>query len=557
MSRPLDTRLAALAEAVDLAAGRLDGEAVERAREVVRRAGIRLGLGVDTTVVALAGPTGAGKSTLFNALAGEELVAAGVRRPTTATVTAATRGPVDPALLDWLGAARRHALPGDARAGFVLLDLPDYDSVETSHRVEVERIIELVDLLVWVADPQKYADAALHDRYLKPLSGYGEAMVVVLNQADRLDDASLRACRGDLARLLAEDGLPELPVLALSARDGSGLEALEELLRRRTEARAAAHARLGADVTAATAGLDAGCDAPRGAGRISGGDRRALTDALAEAAGVPFITRAVAGAHRRNGRLAAGWPYGRWLAHVRPDPLKRLRLGDRPDPGAHSSIPRATAAQRAQVFIRGECSPGPPAPPEASPTRCWRWCARQRCGRRTSCPSGWTAWSPASTCVSAARAGGWRPASPSAPSRSWPPPMPWLLALALGPSSLGDALGLPDWHGIPWLMLLLAAACCSAFCWPRSRAGPTASAPAAAPAPPIAGCGRAWRRSPRRTSWPRCRPSWRRGTRSARRSLARLGDDPRAVRGENVTLRRVTRSAPGGRGAALAGAGSP
>ena len=56
-------------------------------------------------------------------------------------------------------------------------------------------MVELVDLLVWVADPQKYADAALHDGYLRPLAGHGDAMVVVLNQADRLDDAGARGVR--------------------------------------------------------------------------------------------------------------------------------------------------------------------------------------------------------------------------------------------------------------------------------------------------------------------------------------------------------------------------
>ena len=76
----LDRRLAALAEAAELAEGRLD---TSEAQALVRRAGERLGHGLEATVVALAGPTGAGKSTLFNALAGGELVEAGVRRPTT------------------------------------------------------------------------------------------------------------------------------------------------------------------------------------------------------------------------------------------------------------------------------------------------------------------------------------------------------------------------------------------------------------------------------------------------------------------------------------------
>ena len=281
----------------------------------MRRAGTRLGLGVDTTVVALAGPTGAGKSTLFNALAGGDLVAAGRRRPTTATVTAARAGRSTPRCSTGSGPRRRTRSPPTATVhGFVLLDLPDYDSVETSHRLEVERIIELVDLLVWVADPQKYADAALHDRYLKPLRGHGEAMVVVLNQADRLDDGSLRACRTDLERLLAQDGLPRLPVLALSARDGRGLDELRGLLRRRTEARAAA-------VAAAGGGRHGGGGRPRR--RLRRGTRRrravrwrarALRGALADAAGVPVVTRAVAAAHRRDGRSP---PAGRTVAGSR------------------------------------------------------------------------------------------------------------------------------------------------------------------------------------------------------------------------------------------------
>jgi tRNA U34 5-carboxymethylaminomethyl modifying GTPase MnmE/TrmE len=84
MKGNLDARLGALGEAADLAEGRLDDKAVERARAVVAQAGERLGLGLESTVVALAGPTGAGKSRLFNALAGEDIAAVGRRRPTTA-----------------------------------------------------------------------------------------------------------------------------------------------------------------------------------------------------------------------------------------------------------------------------------------------------------------------------------------------------------------------------------------------------------------------------------------------------------------------------------------
>ena len=95
----------------------------------------------------------------------------------------------------------------------MLLDLPDFDSVERSHRVEVDRLLELVDLLVWVVDPQKYADAALHDDYLRALARYDESMLVVLNQVDAVAGDGVPAIRDDLVGLLRGDGLGSVPVL--------------------------------------------------------------------------------------------------------------------------------------------------------------------------------------------------------------------------------------------------------------------------------------------------------------------------------------------------------
>ncbi len=353
MTGDLDRRLAALGRAAELADGRLEPADVEGAHAVVRRAGARLGLGVETTVIALAGPTGAGKSSLFNALTGADLAPAGVRRPTTGAVSAAVWGDVNPALLDWLQVSRRHVLLDAAPAARVLLDLPDYDSVEDSNRVEVERIIELVDLLVWVVDPQKYADAALHDRYLRPLAGHRGTMLVVLNQADRLDAAGLKAWRADMSRLLRADGLDGLPVVAVSAREGHGLEELRALLGERASARASAVARLGADVEAAVDRLAPACERADEAGSVARREVDRLTAALADAAGVPVVTGAVARAHRRNGSLAAGWPVVRWLGRLKPDPFKRLRItgGTAGTQGAlaHTSLAPATPGQRAQA----------------------------------------------------------------------------------------------------------------------------------------------------------------------------------------------------------------
>ena len=347
MTAALDARLASLADAAAIADGRLQPELVTAASAVLAKAGVRLGLGVETTVVALAGPTGAGKSSLFNALAGDELTSVGRRRPTTSTAAAATWGDGGAALLDWLEVPRRHRLDGADLDGLVLLDLPDFDSVERGHRLEVDRLVELVDLVVWVVDPQKYADAAWHDGYLRRLSRHGEAMAVVLNQADLLDAEALAACLADLGRLLARDGLPGLPLLAVSAATEAGLPELRWLLAERVAAREAVAARLAADVDAAAAGFAAACGGS--AGKLDRAARSRLLDALEDAAGVPTVVRAVERAHRRSGTLATGWPFARWLKRLRPDPLRRLRLGDEANASVHTSLPPASAVQVARV----------------------------------------------------------------------------------------------------------------------------------------------------------------------------------------------------------------
>ncbi|HEX2234834.1 MAG TPA: YfjP family GTPase, partial [Actinomycetota bacterium] len=258
-SGSLEARLAALEEATDLADGRLAPADVAGARAVVERAGHRLGFGLEPTVTALAGATGSGKSSLFNALAQRHLAAVGVRRPTTGRAQACVwGGAASEALLDWVGAQDRHRLGGDPRLdGLVLLDLPDHDSTDESHRIEVDRLVELVDLLVWVVDPQKYADAALHERYLKPLATHARVMLVVLNHADELDADGLDACLVDLRRLLDSHGLEDVRILATSALTGDGVDALRAELAARVAARRTSIERLEADAARVTTALAA------------------------------------------------------------------------------------------------------------------------------------------------------------------------------------------------------------------------------------------------------------------------------------------------------------
>lgn len=347
----LTDRLAALREAVEVAEDRLQVPEVSKARALLAKAGAREALG-DATVVALAGATGSGKSTLFNALSGSEVSTPGVRRPTTGIAHASVWGAEGAdRLLDWLEVPRRHRVehPDPALDGLVLLDLPDHDSVRLEHRLEVDRLVELVDVLVWVLDPQKYADAAVHERYLAPLAGHAGVLVVVLNQTDRLDEPSARACLADLRRLLDAEGLATTPMLATAARTGAGLPELRAELARRVTARRAATDRLAADARSAAGALAAHCgtgDQQPGRRPRDAGERDELTGALADAAGVPAVVSAVERSARRRGTARTGWPLLRWVHKVRPDPLGRLHLGDE---RARTSLPQAGAVQQAAV----------------------------------------------------------------------------------------------------------------------------------------------------------------------------------------------------------------
>lgn len=381
----LGSRIESVQDALRLGRGRCDPALLAAGTALVANAAARRRFAADRTVAALAGGTGSGKSTLFNAIAGAELAPTGVRRPTTSQARAVV-WPADPdepatdvgALLDWLDVRDRHRTAGahtdDGSNGLVLLDLPDFDSTEAAHRLEADRLTEVVDVLVWVLDPQKYADAAIHERYLRPLRTHGDVMVVVLNQIDRLDPAAVSSCVQHLRRLLAEDGLPDVPIIATSAARGDGLAELHRLLAERTRSRQAATRRLQADLDRVVAELAAVCtpsgakgQRPRAAAR---GDEQ-LAAALGVAAGVRSIADAAGGSYRQRAIGQVGWPPTRWLARVRPNPLRRLHL---PGPagigsgGTSGPIARpTTGVQQAQVSnalreLVGERTAGVPAP---------------------------------------------------------------------------------------------------------------------------------------------------------------------------------------------------
>lgn len=188
------------------------------------------------------GSTGAGKSTLVNALVGDVLARTGAIRPT-------TRDPllihhpadadqfIEPRILPHLPRVRS-AEPGDepaARApaelpapgtsqvlrltsstaigpGLALLDAPDIDSVVDANRQLATQLLAAADLWLFVTTAHRYADAVPWD-LLRAAAQRDVAIAVVL---DRIPPPVLREVSDDLAGMLAAHGLGQAPLFLLT-----------------------------------------------------------------------------------------------------------------------------------------------------------------------------------------------------------------------------------------------------------------------------------------------------------------------------------------------------
>ncbi|MER6143912.1 GTPase [Streptomyces sparsogenes] len=386
----LRPRLDALRELVGLSRTRLDGRTLGEAGRVLDEAVARGRHPLGHTVVALAGATGSGKSTLFNALAGAYLSEAGIRRPTTAAPLACAWTDHADGLLDRLDIPhrdrRRPAYPYDPTLrGLVLLDLPDHDSAAPGHRERVDRLLGLVDAVVWVVDPEKYADAVLHERYLRPLAGYAEVTFVVLNQVDRLPGEAADQVLDDLRRLLDEDGLalgehgePGATVLALSALTGAGVGQLREALGRLAAECGAAERRLAADVDGVMERLRPQYVADGAPVGFSARARAEFEDRLADAAGAVAAGQAAERAWLRDARWACGTPWGRlrqlrragavWSWERDVEAAGTGGAAGREIPGARAkaaAVPAVTARPAVEEAVRAladEATAGLPAP---------------------------------------------------------------------------------------------------------------------------------------------------------------------------------------------------
>lgn len=237
-SRPGDGDVEAVVERVgrlDLLAGQVaafdlpEGPARERARQLRDHVAAYLlprARSLDTPlVVVLLGPTGAGKSTLMNTLAGARVSQTGVLRPTTRrAVLVATLADADALLesgtLSRLPQGRVEHVEVGARAGLALIDAPDLDSIEHENRVLADFLLEAADLCVFVTTATRYADRVPWD----VLGRIGErrlSMVVVVNRLPP-EEADAALVIEDVRRLFVQAGVADLEVLPVREGELAG-----------------------------------------------------------------------------------------------------------------------------------------------------------------------------------------------------------------------------------------------------------------------------------------------------------------------------------------------
>ena len=161
-------------------------------------------------VVLLVGPTGAGKSTIFNTIVGRGASPTGVLRPTT-RMAVVLANPTDReslregALAGLSPGSVRFVADDEISLGLALIDTPDVDSIEHANRLLADRLVEAADLAVFVTTATRYADRVPW-AVLERVRERGLPLLVVVNRMPP-GEADRAEILDDVSRLMAEAGL--------------------------------------------------------------------------------------------------------------------------------------------------------------------------------------------------------------------------------------------------------------------------------------------------------------------------------------------------------------
>lgn len=317
LARCLEASLEA-ADAADILG--LDSQPLRAARDAGVR---RVGFPGDAYILALVGGTGVGKSSLLNALAGGVVSVASARRPTTSEPIAwipRGEGEALRPLLDWLGVEETREHDPTGLGPVAILDLPDMDSIATDHRARVEALLPLVDAVAWVTDPEKYADAVLHDDFLRSWLPRLGRQVVVINKADRLAPGDGRRIQRDLESDLAFEAIrgSEVGVIPASAVSPGGVDELRTWLAAGAQAKLVVRGRIAASLTARSRDLAWEAGDGQASSRTPFLDEasraaavRSATDAVLRTVDLPALERQAVAATRASARSRGAGPLGR------------------------------------------------------------------------------------------------------------------------------------------------------------------------------------------------------------------------------------------------------
>ena len=140
-------------------------------------------------ILCLMGGTGTGKSTLFNSLAGRKISEVGVRRPCTVKAIVLAHEEAAQELSDcpcFEEQGERNATvffhDCEELKHIILVDTPDFDSVEISNRLIADNFFMISDILILITSQEKYGDMVGRD-VMERARSWGKKTIFVMNKA--------------------------------------------------------------------------------------------------------------------------------------------------------------------------------------------------------------------------------------------------------------------------------------------------------------------------------------------------------------------------------------